>query len=310
MKKILKWILISLAGIILLLAAGAIYFKNKFETLANREAKVNPAPITIPDDSVSLERGKILSVGCRGCHGHDYSGLDFFNDPTIGYMSSPNITSAKGSATEKYSDLDWVRTLRHAVSPKGRILMVMPSEAIGLLSDQDLGCLIAYLKSARPIEKPQGPTHFTVMAKIMAGAGLFGNLYPYDIIDHEKMDHIAAPPKSSSPEYGKYMIGFHGCTTCHGKNLNGGISSDPVSPPGLNITAGGNLGKWSLDEFKSTMRGGKTPEGKILDPKFMPWPGVAAHDDIELEALYNYLKSIPSMETDPAVAKKLAKMKK
>lgn len=309
MKKILKWIGIGLGSVLILMAITAFYLKSKFESGAKRHLEPKVTAIDIPSDSASLERGKVLAVGCRGCHGNDYAGLDFFNDPAIGYMSSPNLTPAKGSATEKYTPEDWVRTLRHGVNPSGKSLMVMPSESIGQLSDQDLGCLIAYIKSLTPIEKPLGPTNFTFMAKVMAGAGMFGNLYPYDIINHDGVQSIKAPPKSNNAEYGEYMMKFHGCKGCHGEKLNGGISPDPISPPASNITAGGNLGKWSLDQFRETVRSGKTPEGKILDPKFMPWPGIGAHDDTELEAVFNYIKSMPALPNSQELEDKLKSMK-
>ena len=53
---------------------------------------------------------------------------------------------------------------------------------------------------------------------------------------------------------------------------------------------------------------GKTPENKTLDAKFMPWPGIGVHDDEELEALYNYLKSLPATPTDAKLQKKLDAM--
>ena len=308
MAKTLKWIGISLVGLAIVISAAIFYLKSKFENLAGRIYTPKVEAITIPGDSASIERGKVLSVECRTCHGHDLAGSDFFNDPMIGYMSSPNLTRALGSATEKYSDLDYVRTLRHALNPTGRTLMVMPSENIGQMSDQDLGCLIAYLKTVDPIEKKQGPTNFTFTAKVMAGAGMFGNLYPYDVIDHDAVHHISAPNISSDPAYGEYFSKFIGCKSCHGAQLNGGISPDPVSPPAPNITAGGNLGKWTATQFIETVRNGKTPEGKVLKAEFMPWPGIGAHSEVELEGLYNYLKSLPALPTDPGVQKKMDKL--
>ncbi|MDZ4708931.1 MAG: c-type cytochrome [Saprospiraceae bacterium] len=295
MKKVLKWIGIGLGVVLLLLAITTFYFKSKFENLADRKLDPKVTLFDIPSDSVSIERGKLLAVGCRNCHGNDYAGSDFFNDPGIGYLSSPNLTPAPGSATEKYSVEDWVRTLRHAVNPLGKPVFVMPSESIGLASDQDLGSIIAYLKTLTPVTKPLGPTSFTFFAKVMAGAGMFGNLYPYDIIKHDEVHRIQSPPKSTQPDYGAYLARYHACKYCHGESMNGGIPGDPLSPPASNITTGGNLGNWSLDQFRETMRSGKTPEGKMMDAKFMPWPGIGAHDDEELEAVFNYIKSLPGL---------------
>jgi hypothetical protein len=310
MKTVSKWVGIILAIVLVVGAIAAFYLKSKFENLSKRTFKPEVTAIPILSDSTSLERGKVLAVACRNCHGNDYAGLDFFNDPSIGYMSSPNLTGASGSATEKYSDLDWIRTLRHAVNPSGKPLMVMPSEIFGQLSDQDLGCLIGYMKTIPKIEKPLGATQFTFMAKILAGAGMFGNLYPYDIIKHDEVQSIPHVEISNSLEYGAYFVRFEGCKSCHGATLNGGVSPDPVSPPGVNITPAGNIGKWTLDQFRETVRSGKTPEGKILDPKFMPWPGIGAHNDIELEGLFNYLKAQPALANSPELDKKLKDMAK
>jgi hypothetical protein len=40
------------------------------------------------------------------------------------------------------------------------------------------------------------------------------------------------------------------------------------------------------------LRTGKTPEGKQMDPEYMPWESAAAFTDTELKALHLYLKSL------------------
>ncbi len=310
MKKVLKWIGLGMGVFMVLLVITSFILKSKFINLEKRRFTYGIPDINIPADSASITRGLILSVGCRDCHGLDLSGKDFFNDPSIGYMSSPNITRGKGSATEQYNDKDWIRTFRHGIDPTGRPLMTMPSESIGQLSDRDLSCLIAYLKSIKPIDKGRGPTHFTFMAQVLAGAGMFGNLYPQDIINHQKVNTIASIPISDKPEYGEYVSRYFGCKTCHGAKLNGFISPDPSAPPCPNITFKGNPGKWTSNQFIQTMRTGTTPEGKILDAKYMPWPALAAHSDVEIEAVYNFLKSIPAMENNAAYDKKIKSIAK
>ena len=81
MKKILKWTVIILGSLLLILAISAFYLKTKAENLANRTFDQKVEAIVIPTDSLSLVRGKLLSVGCRECHGHDLAGKDLFNDP-------------------------------------------------------------------------------------------------------------------------------------------------------------------------------------------------------------------------------------
>ncbi len=295
MKKVIKWIGISLLGIVILLTITAFVLSARFQSLAKQTYSITPAEIPIPSDSTSLMRGRLLSLECCSCHGYDYAGKDFFNDPTIGYMSSPNLTKAKGSATEHFTNANWVRAIRHGVGHKGNALMVMPSESFCYLSDNDLGSLIAYLNTLEPIEKPQPESKFTFMANIMAGAGMFGpldSMYPAQYIDHKAVEHVTAPPIGSTLEYGQYMVKFMGCQTCHGKDLNGGKHPDPLAPPVPSISNKGNFGNWSLEQFKSVFRTGRTPEGKTMNPEFMPFAPIGAHSDVELEALYKYIKSM------------------
>ncbi len=297
MKKFLKWTGIVILSLVLIILLAAWYFSSSFNNKFEKVYTLAPAAVAIPTDSASIARGKVLAVGCQGCHDKDLGGMVFFDDPNIGVLPSSNLTRAAGSETEGYTDEDFVRAIRHALNKKGNPLMIMPSEAIGELSDQDLGCLIAYLKSLPPIDRKFEKRHFTFMSQVMAGAGMFGNLFPYDIIDHGKRKNLIAPPIGNSPEYGEYIVRSHSCKSCHGANFGGGKSPDPVSPPVPNISKSGNAGKWTKDQFIAFFKTGKTPDGRLPNPKFMPWEGLGALSDVEIESVYNYIHSLP-----PAVA--------
>lgn len=294
MKKILKWTGIVLLSLILIVLLASWLLSRKFNQAFEQVYTLTPTPVTIPTDSASIERGRTLSVGCRGCHGPDLGGKVFFDDPNIGVLPSSNLTRAKGCETEGYTDTDFIRALRHGLNKDGNPLMVMPSESIAYLSDQDMGCLIAFLKTLPPIERTFEKRRFTYMSQVMAGAGLFGNLFAYNVIDHDQVRHVEAPPIGSSAAYGAYIMKSHGCQSCHGENLAGGVSPDPVSPPVPDISKTGNPGKWTLPQFIETFRTGKTPEGKVLDSKFMPFESLGAFPDVEIEAVYNYIQSLPT----------------
>ena len=293
MKKFLKWTGIVLLSLVLIVLISAWALAKKFNSKFEKVYSQTPAPVAIPADSASIERGKLLAVGCQGCHDKDLAGKVFFDDPNIGVLPSSNLTRAAGSETEGYTDEDFVRALRHALNKKGNPLMVMPSESIGELSDQDLGCLIAYLKSLPPVDRKFDKRGFTFLSQVMAGAGMFGNLFPYDIIAHDKRKNMTAPPISNSPEYGEYMVRAHGCNSCHKANFGGGKSPDPVSPPVPNISKSGNAGTWTKEQFISFFRTGKTPDGRLPNPTFMPWEGLGALPEVEIESVYNYIQSLP-----------------
>lgn len=296
MKKLIKWLLFAILFLIGIALIGSIYFTWRFEQSTKSKFEIDPAMVTIPQDSASIERGMLFSVGCRSCHGVDLAGSYFFDDPTIGRLASANLTRAKGSTTELYTDKDWVRALRHGIGRNGRPLFVMPSESFTHLSDQDLGCLIAFLKTLPPKENTFDPPSFTRFAKVLAGAGQFGELYPYHIIDHDKAKNIPHISKVPSIEYGSYMTKIAGCVSCHKPDFVGGKSPDPVSPLVPNISKSSNVGKWTRGQFIDVFRSGKTPEGKSLDGKFMPFAGVGVFSDEEIGSIYDYIMSLPAAE--------------
>ena len=293
MMKVLKWIFILVIGVVVLTLLASWILAKKFNSEFEKTCSFTPSQIAIPTDSASIERGRVLSVGCRTCHDVDLAGKVFFDDPNIGSLPSSNLTRAKGSETEGYTSEDFVRALRHGLNKSGHALMVMPSKSIGKLSDQDLGCLVAFLNSLQPIDRTFAKRQFTYMSQAMAGAGMFGNLFDYKVIDHDKVKNVTAPPISNSKEYGAYVAGYEGCMDCHGKNFGGGVSPDPVSPPVPDISKSGKAANWTLQQFTQTFRTGTTPEGKSLNGQFMPFAGLGALSDVEIESVYNYIQSFP-----------------
>jgi len=96
---------------------------------------------------------------------------------------------------------------------------------------------------------------------------------------------------------GKYLAVT--CTGCHGQGFGGGKipGVGPKWPAASNLTPGGNLGHWSQEQFVAVLRIGRTPEGRQLDPRYMPWPQLGMMTDAELSALWDYLRAVPARET-------------
>ena len=80
---------------------------------------------------------------------------------------------------------------------------------------------------------------------------MFGNLYPQDIINHQKVNTIASIPISDKPEYGEYVSRYFGCKTCHGAKLNGFIPLIHRLLHAPNITFKGNPGKVDIESIHS-----------------------------------------------------------
>ena len=165
LKRILKWIGISLIAVVAMsiIAIGALYVRG--QSRLNEKYNVPSDPVSIPKDAESLKRGEhLVVVLCTGCHGENLAGTDFFNDASLGSIHSANLTAGIGGIGANYTDADFVRTLRHGVRPDGTSVFVMPSPDYAYLSDQDLGSIIAYLRTVPPVNQTWEPKRFTLLA--------------------------------------------------------------------------------------------------------------------------------------------------
>lgn len=296
-KKILKWIGVGFGVVVglLLIAAGVLYFRG--QSRFSQTYAVPVENVTIPSDAASLERGRHLAaLLCSGCHGENLAGTDFFNDPGLGTIHAKNLTGGQGGIGASYTDADFVRTLRHGVRPDGTSVFVMPSKDFHYLSDQDLGSIIAYLRTIPPVDQEWGPKQFTLMGNVLIGVGAFDNFLMADLIDHTG-PRPAAPPIGVTKEYGNYLVRLNGCRQCHGPQLSGGKVDDPTSNLlGPNLTPGGELAAWSVADFIATLRTGVTPAQHTLND-MMPWKTYGKMSDDELTAVFLYLQSLPKLAT-------------
>lgn len=293
MKRVLKWIGILLAavvgGIVLIALAG--YFVS--ERRINKSYTIADESLTLPTDTASLAEGQRLATmrGCSDCHAPDFGGKVLIDDPMLGSISTANLTGGEGSATVSYTVADWERAIRHGIGANGRSLIIMPSYEFAGLSDEQVAQMIAYLQTVEPVDRVAAEPRLQPLARALFLAGQLP-LMPAEAVDHSAA-HAASVPAEASVNYGAYLSTT--CTGCHHPDLAGGPTPGSASgdPLAANLTPAGHLVNWTLDDFRNTLRNGVTPEGKVLDPAVMPWPIAAQMTDVELEALWLYLQSLP-----------------
>ncbi|MCI0852791.1 MAG: cytochrome C, partial [Chloroflexi bacterium] len=188
---------------------------------------------------------------------------------------------------------DYVRAIRHGIGQDGKSLLFMPTEIYSKISDADLGAIIAYLKSLPPVNNELPDTSTGVLLRILAG--IDSSVLSANLIDHDA-PRPAEPVPGVTRDYGEYLA--FSCSRCHGDNLAGGTVGgfEPDAPKAPNITPGGAPGNWTQAQFVSTLRGGVTPSGKVLDREFMPWLYFTRMTDDELNAIWLYLESLPARE--------------
>ena len=213
--------------------------------------------------------------------------------PGLITMAFPNLTPGAGGVGATNTDEDWVRAIRHGVGHDGRGLSLMPSTTWYYLSDEDLGALIAYLKSLPPIDNEMPSTDLGPLGRVMLA---LGKLPPEIIPNVTVIDHSGPRPIVPKPgvtvEYGKYLA--RTCALCHGANFNGQMITTDAEYLAPNLTPGGELHYWSEEDFMNTLRTGVTPGGKHLKSA-MPWKYLGQMTDDELKAVWLYLQSLPAL---------------
>lgn len=295
MKKFFKWTGLVLGSLLALLLLAYAYMHYRTDSRLNKEYQVSVQSIPIPTDSASLALGSHIAAikGCNDCHGQDLGGKVMIDDPGLGYLAGPNITTGKGGLLSRYgsfSDEDYVRAIKHGLGKDKKTLMLMPSYEYNPLSQKDLGALIAYLKHVPPVDREVAPIALKPLAYVLTHLDKFP-LVAAERINHQALSQAEVHPEVT-PAYGKYIA--VSCTGCHRDNFRGGEGLIPGSPAVPDITAAGNVGKWTEAQFVNTLRTGIRPDGSKMDPKFMPWPMAKEYTDTEIKSLYLYLTSLRS----------------
>jgi len=285
MKKVLIWTVRLLGGIVTLLFVTALALMIVGKARLNKTYSAKAETINIPADEAALARGEHLAnVFCAGCHGRDLRGQLMIDDPALGIINAANITGL----AERHSDEELIVAIRHGISHDGHYLMIMPVDSHIYFSEDDLGTIIAYLKTIPQTGPAQQTPQLRPIGQMLEGLGALDMLFPATAINHD-LPFPEMPEVGANRSYGEYLARH--CQGCHGPELTGGVPPDPASPPAPNLTPGGPLGSYTEEGFITTLRTGVTPFGRELQSG-MPWSSYAKFDDAELRALWMYLSSL------------------
>lgn len=307
LKKFLKW-----TGIILLLFLVVLT-----ATVLMRQHLIFDAPypsgIQASRDSAVLARGKYLVYGpahCADCHGAvgsearvdkgeevPLTGGKVF-DLEIGLIYPRNITVDAETGIGALTDAQIARSLRYGVGYDGRAMFdFMPFHNT---SDEDLAAIISYLRSAPPVKNVVPKDSYNMLGKVIRALALKPVGPDGEVIKTIKPD--------STAEYGKYLASsVANCRGCHtnrdqmtgafiGIDFSGGLQMDekgyifttPNLTPDKNT---GHIFSWTEDAFLQRFR-----RGKVYPQSPMPWGPFGRMSDMEIKAIYRYLRSIPPVE--------------
>ncbi|MDR0182777.1 c-type cytochrome [Lysobacter arvi] len=292
MRRLSKWLGWSVVGLAVL-AAGVLGTAWALsERALSRTWTVQDPPLADAMASASLEHGRHLYAtrGCADCHGADGAGKLLVDAPNVVRIVPSNLTRTVRDAA--WTDDRIAAAIRHGVRPDGTPLVIMPTGDYNDLDDHDVASIVAYLRTLPAVDADPGRTHVRPLARVLYAFGKFP-LVPAEHVDHTPRVRVA-PPAKVSVAYGKYVAQV--CTGCHGADFAGGHVLEPGTPASANLTPHANgLQAWNETDFLRLMRTGQRPDGRQLH-RMMPWKSYSTMQDVELRAVWTYLRTLPPAE--------------
>ena len=189
---------------------------------ARRIGRVHPVPnehaLAVRTDAAAIARGRQLTyvATCVLCHGEDLGGAEYANMGAIGMIAGPNLTRGRGGHGDALTDADWDRAVRHGVRRDGTSLIMMPSEAFYALTNEDLSAIVAFARSAPPVDREIPASRFGPLGRALLAAGRL----PFLVAEKTpSVAHVPAMTAAPTPEYGRYLADIGGCRGCHGFGL-------------------------------------------------------------------------------------------
>ncbi len=172
-------------------------------------------------------------------------------------------------------------------------MLFMPSTEFYYLSGEDLSVILAYLRTTSPVDNQPAPSQLSPTGFIAMNLTREITFLPVELIPLDTPPP-AAPETDISTEYGQYLS--LSCPVCHGLSLAGGeIPGFPAEWPAAgNLTTGpgSRLESWKEEGFINILRDGEK-HGRAIHPDYMPWTSYRHMSDLELQAVYLYLTSLP-----------------
>jgi mono/diheme cytochrome c family protein len=275
-----------------------------------------PYPDIRADHSpAAVARGAaIFHSTCEVCHRGSSSeratGAALTEAPEfLGTFHSSNLTSHPTAGIGALGDKEIARAIRFAVDRHGRRIP-MPSYGMG---DADVAALLGFLRSNDPLlaPDPTEPPH----SKLSALGATILTLMGASQVPDRPARGIAVPTKVASAEYGRYLAhDVYDCVGCHTpgyspskgegeERFSGGL--DFRDPSGNTIYSRNltpdetGIAHYRSADLARALREGVRADGTVLSS---PMPLFRGLDDVEVEALLTYLRTLPRVRTEGAAS--------
>lgn len=249
------------------------------------------------------ERGRYLVnsiLNCGNCHtpkGQNadklFSGGTRFDTPGFNVVAA-NITPDRDTGIGRWSDVDIKKALVEGVRPNGtKLAGVMPSAFYGILSNDDLNGIVAYLKAVPPVsDKTDQPLYRTEQKH----HAFPGGEKPFTRKDMR-----------TKAQRGFYLATIGHCMECHtprekgeslfvtklgagGREFNGPWGALKAANITSSKTAG--LGGWTDAEIRRAITQGISRDGHALKGP-MGFASYAKMTKADVTAIVAWLRTVP-----------------
>lgn len=251
MAKLGRWAGYIIGGLflLLLLAALNVWAVSAKKLHARHQARTERL-IPMAEASAELGRHLLVTHGCIECHGSGMRGAVFLDDPKVGTIYAPNLTTIARHAT----DQQLAQAIRQGISHDGRALVVMPSESYSNFTDEETAALVKAIRALPTGGAQTPPPKFGPLGRIAVVSGKLKTA-PELIADYSKRPAPDLGPQYSAGRHTAITV----CSGCHGPDLSGREPQPGVLAPDLMIA-----GAYDLPAFTRLLRTGVPASGREL----------------------------------------------
>lgn len=300
--RALLWSARIFGALLVAAAAFVVYAVRKWD-----------APLDAPRPSIHADRSPaaiargaaIFHSTCEVCHraaGNDRaSGAPVTDAPAfLGTFYAANLTSDRESGIGAVADGDVARMIRYGVRRTG-YRGLMPTYGMG---DEDVAAVLGFMRSDDPMFRPDPqkspPSEVTVVGKALLVA------MGASTLPDRPARGLPVPEKANTVAYGRYLAhDVFDCVGCHTPGFSaskasgpdafsgGFVFRDPLGRPvpSRNLTPDATgLAHYTREDLARALRRGQRPDGTVLSA---PMPMFRGLEDVEIDALYTYLRSLP-----------------
>jgi cytochrome c553 len=146
MRRALRVVISGVAALAVFIALGVSLVYVATEPIVRRTYDEPLRRVVQPADPASIAEGRRLAIirGCfDGCHGSAASGAEFWVEPWMARLIAPDLTRV----VAELSDSQLERVIRRGVRSDGTSTWGMPSSMFHHLADEDLGRILAFLRT-------------------------------------------------------------------------------------------------------------------------------------------------------------------